>query len=380
MGLNGQERALLEGSNHHMRLGAPGQLDLRNVSTVFWRPSLIFIFTMITLAGFQRFDHPTPSVLLCVVGNTIMLFPPVASFLVLMTGVTCLAVGLRQHRKQEILLLKAVFFWSFWPFWQFFMCVTSLACAIMLANTLWVDFFHKSIELSRLQSYGMVDPAKTPGSRLQDAGVVEFMNTVGIDRSKGGCFVNGKTYCVAPILHGGALLSSLGDMPSTGAYDYFAVGVDCCSCPNQDFRCGEWNNPIASGGLRSTDVKARPFYSMAVDDWSASYGKIPKHPLFFEWVQGPQHKVDMLWARAAYFAFMASFAAPIVFFCMAMLLSVLFSYFVHAGLAQPDMVFEPPIWLKTIWLKVLPELHRMQQMKMAQQQAINSAAAYGSAA
>jgi len=373
MGLKAEERALLDGNNIHLNLGTPGQIDFRPIMKVMWRPSLIYIFTMITLAGFQRFDHAAVSVALCIIGDLILLAPPVVIFAVLMTGVITMAVALRKSRREEIKLIKSVIYWMYWPFWNFFLCIISIACAVVLANYLWDNMFHKHIELSRLQAYGNVDPAKTPGTRLQDSGIVEFANTVGMDRSKGGCFVNGKTYCVAPIMHGGQLLGSLGDMPSSGGYDYFAVGIDCCSCPNQDFRCGEWNNPIANGGLRSVDVKARPFYTMAVDDWSASYGKIPQHPLFFEYVSHPKYKVEMLWSRAAYFAGMSSFAAPIFFLCMAMVLSILYSYLVHAGAAEPDMVFEPPPWLATLWRLVLPDLHRLQQEKMIQQQMISAA-------
>merc|ERR1719171_3482699 len=221
--------------------------------------------------------------------------------------------------------LPAFIYWCWWPFWAFVLSLSAMFAGIALGQYLWYEEFMPYATLSRLQTYGMINPRLVPGERLQDSGIVEFANGVGLDRSKGGCFVNGRTYCVAPIIEGGALRSSLGDMPSSGGYDYFAVGVDCCSCPNQDFRCGEWNNPLALGGLRSVDKSARPFFKMAVDDWSASYGKNPRHPLFFEWVNNPKRRFALMWSRGMYLALMPCFAAIPLCACIALFLNGVFS-------------------------------------------------------
>ena len=71
-----------------------------------------------------------------------------------------------------------------------------------------------------------------PGSQIQDAGAVDFVSTAGVDSEHGGCFMNaGTTYCVAPIVTNGTIHHSIGGAPRYGSFDYFAVGVDCCSCP-----------------------------------------------------------------------------------------------------------------------------------------------------
>merc|ERR1719502_2180472 len=62
-------------------------------------------------------------------------------------------------------------------------------------------------------------------------------------------------YCVAPIVKGNAQLTS---------YDFWAVGVNCCSGAQSDFRCGEYTNPHSKSGLRLMKDDQRPFYRLAV--------------------------------------------------------------------------------------------------------------------
>jgi len=111
--------------------------------------------------------------------------------------------------------------------------------------------------------YKDVNPSNIPGVRVQDAGLIEFSSFVEPDRGKGGCFMSkGDTYCLAPIVEGGEVLYGLQGTPRTGSYDYFAVGINCCTCPNRDFQCGDFRNPLANGGIRSLDTKSRPFYKL----------------------------------------------------------------------------------------------------------------------
>lgn len=184
-----------------------------------------------------------------------------------------------------------------WPFWRFAQCLLAVFCAFLLGRYLWKYQYQPYIELSELQTYSGVDPSRVSGERIQDAGVVEFAPGVAFDRTAGGCFVHEHTYCVAPILKGGKVGQGLEDATKSGSHDFFAVGIDCCSCPNQDFRCGQWNNPLADGGLRSMDVDSRPLFRLAVEDWAAQYSKTSEHPVFFEWVQRPRHAHNSLFSR-----------------------------------------------------------------------------------
>ena len=86
-------------------------------------------------------------------------------------------------------------------------------------------------ELGQTQAYHGIDPSVVPGSQIQDSGAVDFVSA-SVDSEHGGCFMNaGTTYCVAPIVANGTIHHSVGGAPRYGSFDYFAVGVDCCSCP-----------------------------------------------------------------------------------------------------------------------------------------------------
>lgn len=60
---------------------------------------------------------------------------------------------------------------------------------------------------------------------------------------------------MAPIVNGNAALAT---------YDFWAVGLNCCSGVSSDFRCGEFNNQHARSGLRLMRDDQRPFYRQAL--------------------------------------------------------------------------------------------------------------------
>jgi len=272
--------------------------------------------------------------------------------------VAVLGVSIHYDQKYKPYMRKSLIFWSWWPIQTFVLCVICAIAGAGFGRYLWTYYLKEFHELATLQTYHAVDPGVTAGQSIQDAGLVEFGNMSDVDRGRGGCFVaGGHTYCVAPIVNGGRLLSDVGGMPRTGAYDYFAVGIDCCTCPNQDFRCGEWLNPYARGGVRSVDQTSRPFYRLAVDDWAAAYRKVSAHPLFFEWHEDP---IGYWQGLDGYAISLTTFIVAMVFPAMltvALLLGKHLEAMVITGRASPRDCPAPPDGWEGWWAVFLPELY-----------------------
>lgn len=280
----------------------------------------------------------------------------VAELLALGAVVAVLAASLYQGRLWKQRPRRPMLYWAWWPCWDFLLCCASVAFGALLGHYLWYTSFDPYYQVEHLQTYKDINPAIVPGAQLQDAGAVSFSSTVNIDPSKGGCFVHtGHTYCVAPIVYTGELHSGLGNAPVYGSWDYFAVGVDCCSCPNQDFRCGDWRNPLAQGGLRSLDFRSRAFYKLAVEDWSSTYMKESSHPLFFDWVENPEYQIKSLWLWGAHALALIAVAHFSAVFFFAVLLGQVLQALVRSGVVYPLDTPAPPPGLEAAWAAFLPE-------------------------
>lgn len=240
-------------------------------------------------------------------------------------------------------------------------CFASTFLGYVTGSLLWANYLHPYIELKHLQMYRDINPAHVPGVRLQDAGLVDFQNFVGIDRGKGGCFLNrGDTYCVAPIVWDGTSAPQvhydLQGMPQTGSFDYFAVGKNCCPCPNRDFQCGDWDNPLAYGGVRSLDVESRPYYKLALENWQASYGKTARTPIFFDWVQGPEWVWKGLWNRFFQLGWLAAAAAVSFGLSIGFLLDKILQVLWQHDIITPRATFAPAPFWEFLTMLLLPKM------------------------
>jgi len=134
-----------------------------------------------------------------------------------------------------------------------------------------------------LNSYPSVDPSEMSGQQLMDAGRMTFVSGSKLDLKKSMAFRNLDTYCVAPIV---------GNMTKGTSYDFWAVGLNCCSGKPGTFGCGEYNNPHALSGLRVMREDQIGFYRLAVHQAEASYNIKAPHPLFFHWMQDPVAEIS----------------------------------------------------------------------------------------
>lgn len=167
------------------------------------------------------------------------------------------------------------------PMWYTFAAI-ALGFAVVLAAVFGdMNFWYNMqpfYDIENLNTYPSVNPAREKGQQLMDAGRVYFADGAALDMRKAMGFKNLDLYCVAPIIHGEEQLAS---------YDFWAVGINCCSGVSSDFRCGEFNNPHARSGLRLMRDDQRPFFRLAVQQAEAAYNIKSTHPLFFYWMQDP---------------------------------------------------------------------------------------------
>jgi len=133
-------------------------------------------------------------------------------------------------------------------------------------------------EMQSMAIYPNVNPVTDRGASMMDTGMAYFVDGAAIDMKKSIGFKNDHLYCVAPMSYGVNQLTT---------YDFWIVGVDCCSGVGGDFRCGEYDNPHARTGLRYMNAEQTPHFKLAVGMAESAYNIKSIHPLFFQFVQDP---------------------------------------------------------------------------------------------
>lgn len=176
-------------------------------------------------------------------------------------------------------------------------CLGALAFGTLLGDRDYWLYGTNIYSYGDLVSYVDIDPAKDSGQAFMDSGHAYFKENSYVLRQKFSKFRNGDTYCVAPIVRGaftsagtaGQKTANGFALPESGTYDWWAVGTNCCDGGSaaKDFTCGQVNSNLARSGMRLLSDSQRPFYLLAVQEWSASFGLPVKHPLFFTWVKDP---------------------------------------------------------------------------------------------
>jgi hypothetical protein len=164
--------------------------------------------------------------------------------------------------------------------WSLFIlttCLASFIIAIVFGTWNFSSHTESYYNLKNLSVYTQVNPATIRGQEIMDAGQVMFVPGTSIDVSKSMSFKDQDTYCVAPIASSSSLET----------YDFWAVGLNCCSDVASDFKCGNFANHTARGGLRVMDDENRPLYRLAVQQAQSSFNIRATHPLFFHLTADP---------------------------------------------------------------------------------------------
>lgn len=196
------------------------------------------------------------------------------------------------------------------PTWCIFLFITSLIAVILgvgLGDQIFNNFMQTYYNYLNLNDYKYVNVAKMRGEQLMDGARLGFQDGATLDLRKAIGFKNQNTYCVVPI----TMADKSGVMPELANYDFWAVGLNCCSGDNTDYHCGEYNNPKARGGLRLLEDDERAFYRLAVQQAEAMYHIKATHPLFLYWTEDPVAEMES-WREDGYKFF---FIGMIVHFC-----------------------------------------------------------------
>lgn len=226
--------------------------------------------------------------------------------------------SLRYHHPTEALLLGPVLgtlvcFFITWQAKLKFDHSFASRAAITRATCLWMALiagclcgdmnFHwymsTYFDFQDLATYMNIDPLNDRGQSFMDAGQIYFKESTYVATTKAVAYVNNGIYCAAPIIRqpienqedNKDVLGAL-SVPPSGTFDFWAVGKDCCSGGGESFTCGEARNGKARAGLRMLRDDIRPFYMLAVQEWTAGLKLPAKHPLFFHWVSDPLVTVD----------------------------------------------------------------------------------------
>jgi len=170
----------------------------------------------------------------------------------------------------------------------FVMCCVAGTLGFCLGEYNFKQNFEPYWSIKSLNKYPMVDASAYNGQQMMDAGQIEFVPGSHLDLSKSYGFKNGHTYCIAPIV-GPTTNHTSKDMDN---YDFWAVGLDCCSGHTNDFHCGDYANKNARKGLRLMRDEDRDFYRLAVREAGASFKLSATFPIFMYWMEDPEQELQ----------------------------------------------------------------------------------------
>eukprot|EP00931_Biecheleriopsis_adriatica_P004085 TRINITY_DN105804_c0_g1_i1.p1 TRINITY_DN105804_c0_g1~~TRINITY_DN105804_c0_g1_i1.p1 ORF type:complete len:362 (+),score=53.64 TRINITY_DN105804_c0_g1_i1:90-1088(+) len=214
--------------------------------------------------------------------------------------------------------------YSWWASLAFLSFVALLA-GLTMGDLIVSSDMKRYYDITTLDSFDNVNPARTQGRQLLDAGRVVFAKGSRLDMNRSGAFKDLATYCVAPII-------SAPSEALPAAFDLWAAGKDCCSDEGKDFHCGAYNISIARGGIRIMDEKEVKNFRLAVQQSEEAHYIQSMHPVFFEWVANPIGDLTAKRDNALWMFFMSN----LVFAVLAVVLVVLgFAFFWRMKKTRP---------------------------------------------
>jgi len=171
------------------------------------------------------------------------------------------------------------------PSWFVFLVITMVDALVMgsvLGNINFETNLQPYYAYQSLNEYYELDPTATMGKELSDAGRINFINTTTLDTGRSMGFMNYDTYCVAPISvrNPDPTMPNAMAIPKLASYDFWAVGLNCCSGTQADFHCGDFSSIVSPSGLRLLRDDQQEFFMLAVRQAQAAYTLQVGNPIF----------------------------------------------------------------------------------------------------
>lgn len=204
------------------------------------------------------------------------------------------------------------------PSWFLFLAVTCLTASI---GGLLLGDENYSLHTARYFDYASmglatdVDPSAAPGQRHLDASRLVFRPGTVVMEGLSASFKDTDAYCVAPVAAGN-------QSAPPAFYDYFAVGINCCSLgaagEPPKFWCGSGDR-AARGGLRW--MGDGRYFWLAVRQAQAQHHYATRSPILFEWTEDPVGWVDAMRAKGVQYARSWALAHAVVQTLLALVLA-----------------------------------------------------------
>jgi hypothetical protein len=251
------------------------RISIKGIMLAVFVPWLLFCKVFLVTSFFFRYQQPTLAHILVVLGLLIILG----------SGLSAVVASWRRQGAEGDDQVHE-------PSWKAFLCVTGVLAWILAVSAGEANFYSNMepyYNMANLNTYSAVDPSRTQGQQIMDVGSIIFSEGAKLDLSKSMSFRNQDRYCVAPVSVASSNTSS--ELQPLVTYDFWAVGVNCCSETGGDFHCSEADNPLARAGLRLMRDEERPFFKLAVQQAEAAHHIKAAHPIFLTWMQEPAGKV-----------------------------------------------------------------------------------------
>eukprot|EP00450_Noctiluca_scintillans_P012540 CAMPEP_0194487850 /NCGR_PEP_ID=MMETSP0253-20130528/7999_1 /TAXON_ID=2966 /ORGANISM="Noctiluca scintillans" /LENGTH=358 /DNA_ID=CAMNT_0039328139 /DNA_START=59 /DNA_END=1136 /DNA_ORIENTATION=- len=247
----------------------PQRLNITAVLISLFVPWFVFCFVTYLLTFETHHEHPMTMYVLIGLASWVVFF--------------FMAMAIMQERKISNL---DTFGTPVQPKWYLFLFITSLASllfGVLVGMTIYTSYSRPFYDLIKLGRYTEVNPATMHGEQVMDGGSLVFKDGTTLQKSLAFGFQNNKIYCVAPL--------SFTDLP-LNTYDFWAVGIDCCTGNEGSFDCIMPNATIRSG-VRVMEDENREWYRLAVQQAVSYHGIEANHPIFLHWVADADEEVNL---------------------------------------------------------------------------------------